>query len=115
MIEMDHRYILDDAGDPVACPDLIEWATWMKTGNRHLGKNEWPHPTNPEQRILVSTVFLGLDHNFLQDGPPVLWETMVFGGPLDGKMDRYTSRQAAEEGHARWVKRVEAGINDELV
>ena len=27
------------------------------------------------------TVFLGLDHDFLDRGDPILWETMVFGGP----------------------------------
>jgi hypothetical protein len=44
-------------------------------------------------------VFLGLDHNFGQ-GPPVLWETLVFGTSMDGEMRRYTSREAAVAGHA---------------
>jgi hypothetical protein len=56
--------------------------------------------------LLVSTVFLGVDHDF-GGGPPVLWETMIFNAPddhpLDGYQDRYTSREAAMEGHARAV------------
>jgi len=38
----------------------------------------------------VSTVFLGIDHNFGWDGPPVLFETMVFGE--DGASDLYSTR-----------------------
>lgn len=56
----------------------------------------------------MSTVFLGLDHSHTSKGLPVLWETMVFGGPLDQEMDRYTSREDAVEGHEAMVKRVRA-------
>lgn len=55
----------------------------------------------------VSTVFLGLDHSYGK-GPPILWETMVFGGSMrDEYMERYTSEQEALEGHERakqWAK-----------
>ena len=33
-------------------------------------------------------------------GPPVLWESLVFGGVFDGHMNRYTSKLAALTGHA---------------
>jgi hypothetical protein len=36
--------------------------------------------------IGISTVFLGLDHRHFGDGPPLLFETMVFGGSRDGTM-----------------------------
>jgi hypothetical protein len=51
---------------------------------------------------LVSTVFLGIDHSF-GDGPPVLFETMVFGGKMDGHQLRYTSWVKAARGHALTV------------
>jgi len=54
----------------------------------------------------VSTVFLGLDHAF-GDGPPVLFETMVFGGPLDGEQDRYCTWDEAVAGHAAMLARGE--------
>lgn len=47
----------------------------------------------------VSTVFLGLDHNH-RGGEPILFETMIFGGPLDGEQWRYHSYDQAERGHA---------------
>ncbi|PZR71766.1 MAG: hypothetical protein DLM66_00060 [Candidatus Dormiibacter spiritus] len=55
----------------------------------------------------ISTVFLGLDHG-LGDYPPILFETMVFGGPLDGEMDRYSTWDQAEAGHEQMVERVQA-------
>ena len=97
---MSGQWMLID-GKAVPATDLIEWARWIETGHKErvvaktqVGDGE------------VSTVFLGLDHNF-GEGPPVLWETMVFGGPLDEETERYTSREDAKAGHAAMVKRVE--------
>ena len=55
---------------------------------------------------LVSTVFLGLDHSF-GVGPPILFETMVFDGPLDQEQDRCTTWEQAEAMHAEMCKRVQ--------
>ena len=40
----------------------------------------------------VSTVFLGMDHNWRREGPPILFETMVFGGRYAGLQLRYATR-----------------------
>lgn len=50
--------------------------------------------------ILVSTVFLGLDHGWDSD-VPVLWETMIFGGKHDQYQKRYTSYKDALKGHEK--------------
>lgn len=55
--------------------------------------------------VRISTVFLGVDHGW-GGGPPLLFETMVFGGNYDEYQDRYSSWQDAEEGHARVVRMV---------
>ena len=64
--------------------------------------------------VMVSTVFLGLDHNY-GDGPPLIFETMIFGGPLDQWQDRYSTEEEAKLGHERacilafrksWFRRV---------
>jgi len=52
----------------------------------------------------VSTVFLGVDHRHFGGGPPLLFETMIFGGPLDLSCWRYASWDDAEVGHAMAVK-----------
>lgn len=46
----------------------------------------------------VSTVFLGLNHNY-GDGPPLIFETMIFGGPMDQYQDRYSTEEEAMAGH----------------
>lgn len=53
----------------------------------------------------VSTVFLGLDHSF-DGGAPLLFETLVFGGDLDGEMDRYGTWDEAVAGHAAMMERI---------
>lgn len=56
----------------------------------------------------VSTVFLWLDHAMAFDTEPILFETMVFGGPLDQEMERYATWSEAAAGHARMVLRCTA-------
>jgi hypothetical protein len=84
----------------IVAVDLMTWAKWMEVdGARHV-KREQIGPS------WVSTVFLGIDHNF-GDGPPILWETMVFGGKLDQEMDRCAGDQdQAEAMHENMVQRV---------
>lgn len=101
---MTDKYILDEAGNPQPEPDLLKWGKWLETGNRRVKQDTLPNG------VKVSTVFLGLDHSFrfgddrFTDLPPVLWETMIFGGPHDQYQDRYTSKEAALEGHEYALK-----------
>ncbi len=56
--------------------------------------------------VRVSTVWLGVDHNFY-GGSPLLFETMVFSTPKDLNdiyMKRYTTWDEAVEGHNRAIK-----------
>ena len=102
---MNDKYILD--GHIVVVEnDLIKWANWFENANRKVAR------TQITQDIRVSTVFLGLDHSF-GDGLPLLFETMVFGGSLDQKMERYSIWDEAEKGHKLWVEKVKALITDE--
>lgn len=64
----------------------------------------------------VSTVWLGLDHNY-GDGPPILFETMVFGEAdwADQDCKRYSTEAEALAGHAEMVTLVAATVPDETV
>lgn len=97
-----------DGKEIVKCETLREWANWMENGNRKIiqetiyprfwpffGKSAW-----------VSTVFLGLDHNFF-GGPPLLFETMAFGGTLDQHANRCSTYNQAVEMHHRICMDVE--------
>lgn len=89
---MSRWYILDNNNKPVAKP-VLEASQWLEDNDhrRILKRDEIGG-------ILVSTVFLGLDHAWDSD-IPVLWETMIFGGEHDQYQERYTSYKDALEGH----------------
>ena len=93
---MSDYYILE--GHKAVKTDLSTWAKWLESAEHHVADE-------PIGDVRVSTIFLGLDHSF-GFGPPLLFETMVFGGPLDQNQDRYTTWEEAKEGHKKMVSRV---------
>lgn len=110
----DH-YILDEDGN-LKVVGVMEWAEYFEKADRTIAKTDLPDCN-------VSTVFLGLDHNFgmmtqrrlrftrnidsdweissenkddISDVPemrPLLFETMVFGGDI---CDEWTWRYATK-------------------
>jgi hypothetical protein len=95
---MTDKYILNVNGDPEPCESLKEWAQWLETSDerRVVARDE-------QEGVRVSTVFLGLDHAF-GGSVPILFETMIFGGPHNDFQERYTSRTEALDGHRRAVE-----------
>lgn len=93
---MHDKFILEDH-TPVPV-DLMTWAKWFETAERHVAKTDIAH-------VHISTVFLGLNHNW-GEGPPLLFETLVFGGPLADEVERYATWNEAEAGHKAMVERV---------
>jgi hypothetical protein len=57
-------------------------------------------------RMLVSTVFLGLDHSFTPGGPPILFETMVFEDGASVECWRCATFDEAEAQHAAVVDKI---------
>lgn len=105
------KYILDENGEPLALGDTYEdsarWdAWWSVLENRVLTR------TRIAERVHVSTVFLGRDLNWTGEGEPMLWESMILGGSLHGRSERYTSRADAERGHALLVAMAAAADGD---
>lgn len=97
-------YILRDKV-PVLASDLLEWATWFETADRVV-KQEQIGP------CFVSTVFLGIDHNFFRGSAPLLFETMVFshGTSNDLWQERASTWELALECHQRGVEWAKANI-----
>lgn len=55
------------------------------------------------------TIFLGLNYSFAKNGPPILWETMVFGGCMNHKQWRCSgNREQAEAMHEEALEMVRA-------
>jgi len=97
--ERPHYYVLNAAGEPEPA-SVLEWGKWLEEAStdrtRVIAQDK---DESQDGEIMVSTVFIGLDYNFLGEGPPILWETMILGGPLHGYQERYSSRGAALAGH----------------
>ena len=111
--EKGYHFILE--GEEVREVDAARWSAWFE---RHFVERIIARTVVHEAGTVylasaeVSTVFLGLNHNWFGTGPPILFETMVFGGLLDGEMDRYATLADARAGHwamVERVKRAEAG------
>ncbi len=88
-------------GNPVS---MTEWA------RIHSARIRVAQDTNVAGSADVSTVYLGINHRF-GDGPPLIFETMVFGGPLDQEQERYSTEAQARAGHAKWVEAVKFAAN----
>jgi hypothetical protein len=97
-------YVLDDEDNPVLAHNVLSWGEWMETHPHHLAQTLFPWGR-------VSTIFLGIDASMIEVligvGPlthkPTLWETMVFGGPLNLSQWQYNSKKDALEGHRQAV------------
>jgi hypothetical protein len=98
-----HLYILN-GHDAVIEPDIRTWSKWMQATNTHVAKDEL-------NGYLVSTVFLGLDHNFTSGGKPQLFDTMVFpeGDMSELYCARYATWDEAEAGHKLAIQMVRSG------
>jgi hypothetical protein len=101
---MSDYYDLD--GNPIG------WETWTSLrGEKILGCTSVAN-LNGENVAEVSTVWLGLNHQW-GDGPPLIFETMVFGAAelgLDQWCERYSTKAQAVAGHERVVTMVTAAV-----
>jgi hypothetical protein len=94
MSEWPRYYILVDRL-PVPV-DHDTWMRWFETSDRQIGDDKIG-------KTRVSTVFLGIDHNFYGSSGPVLFQTLIFDGPLADEMWRYSTYAEAERGHQEAV------------
>lgn len=78
-----------------------------------IGLDVWP-PLEPDMPlddpalVTISTVWLGHNHRF-GPGPPLIFETMIFGGEFDQSQMRYSTEEQAEHGHRQTVEDFAAG------
>lgn len=85
--------------------NVIEWGRWFANNekNRVVG-------IDTKNGVRVSTVFLGIDHNFnpraTGNSEPILFETMIFGGKHDQYQRRYSTWAEAEIGHKKALEMI---------
>lgn len=80
-----------------------EQRTFWENGNKKVAVDE----VEVKTKCLVSTVFLFGDHNHLEDGDPILFETMVFDENRNEIFcERYHTYNEAIEGHKRAMNNI---------
>lgn len=111
MIERPRYY--DRQGNPIPGDNVMEWASLYEHDSRVVSQDEI-------RGHLVSTVWLGIDHNFWGDGPPLIFETMIFcedGCPnrgVDCPWEDYQVRYATEEQALGGHKQAVAEVRDKV-
>lgn len=110
-----NHYILDREGKPVSEPDLLRLGKWFEKNH----KTPLTCTQTNIKELLVSTIFLGIDHSFSifkNHRDPELWETIIFKGNQEGDnfaqsiyMERYSTKKEADAGHERACELAELG------
>jgi hypothetical protein len=103
---MSVHYYLNEDKSYTSC-DVMKWCDQFENMERHVADEVI-------DGFRVSTVWLGLDHNY-GDGEPLLFETMIFGKSDSYDeiyMKRYSTWEEAEEGHRKAIEWVRTNYSD---
>lgn len=82
---------------PVAVDSFMEWSLWIMSASTTVMINEL-------NDSMISTRFVGIDLNpgsSNSKSQPMVFETLVMGGVLDGKINRYPTWDEAIQGHLK--------------
>ena len=85
-----------------AAPGTPEYRKQMRKVEDAMATSRVVMRTDLPNGMVVSTVWLGLDHSMGTGGPPRIFETMVFPSPKrfdDLEMRRYATEAQAKAGH----------------
>jgi hypothetical protein len=100
-------YYVLDGHVPRPVENGLDWAQFFERGDRIVQQETL------SSGLWLSTVFLGIDHRVPFDGPPLLFESMVFdpdGVSID--MERCSTWEEAEEQHRELAEKYRKGNHD---
>jgi hypothetical protein len=93
MLDLIPHYVLDDR-------KIVHRATSFRQYMTEMEKHRVVAQETVAPNVEVSTVFLGMDAAFaFRKAAPLVFETMIFGGPLDRSCWRYATYADAVAGH----------------
>jgi hypothetical protein len=100
---MSGLYILNEKKEAVPIEDMGEWTLSRLESMRRVASTLLKVE---EEEVHISTVFLGVDHSFNigeEETPPILFETMIFGGKSSEYQNRCSTWNEAIEMHLTGV------------
>lgn len=94
-----------DGKRPVKVSSMLDVAYLFEQGNtdRIIGSTILD---KKDEKIIVSTAFLCIDHSFGGEGPPILFETCIIDSDRTGPIKRYSSWDVAKKGHEETVRQL---------
>jgi hypothetical protein len=101
---MQLRFYVLDGLEPVPT-DNEGWGYWFQHSNHHIAWDK------VDDRVTVSTIFTGIDMRIAGNGPPLVFETMVFGHVHDREQCRYSTWEEAQAGHLEVLFKVFRALN----
>ena len=102
MMDTRVHYAFKD-GEIIEIHDFLEWAKWFeRSATDPLYSRTIARIARGD--VFISTVFLSLDHSF-DDGPPVLFETLVTVDGEEEDMLRYITLEEAKIGHGECIEK----------
>lgn len=110
---MSHLYILGPGGVPIPEPDHMRWSRWMERQRQRPDGGMSVVGRTQVGPYLVMTDFLGIDHNWMPRGEPLLFETMIRAPhAFVNYQDRAHRIDEALSMHERAVAWVRASLTD---
>ncbi len=91
-------YYMDEKDRVHKTSDIEKFAKYS------MGRKTWQIESVPRKGVRISTVFLTVDYTFGMSKPPILFETMIFGGARNRETRRYSTKKQAEQGHDAIVR-----------
>jgi hypothetical protein len=98
------RYYILCGGAVLEEPDFSKWVAWHASRYEKL---RCVARTSVKFGAVV-TVFLGMNMALTESARPLLFETRVMGGWLDGQGERYSTLEQARAGHEALVAQIRA-------
>lgn len=96
-------YCYNQAGQPITLEACMLALFGLAEGENQVCHDEL---RVAGERACVSTVWLGIDQGFGATERPLIFESRVFGGPLDNTCRRYATRDEAIAGHDELVAEI---------
>jgi hypothetical protein len=101
-------YILSNTGQVIKCKKFSAWPNFMSSiDGRIIAEDNIGNVT-------ISTVFLGINNSCDESEQPKIFETMVFGGLLNGTESHCATLKQAKAMHKKMVQRVKQSINMDI-
>lgn len=107
----------DRDGTRISLWDYVQLVDKSDREYKRVARTTIVEAADPSKSLEISTVWLGLDHSMFSDGPPLIFETMVFGqgSSLDLDCERYATEDAARRGHDEMLLLVRATMTDPII